>query len=58
MPTLDDGDWIHCEVCGGRHQVTASQGRHELLFYNCGDKTYLAAVDGRALVEPAPKGER
>lgn len=46
LPAIRAGDEIDCPVCGGRHVVEDSTPPM-LLFYNCGDKTYMAGLNGR-----------
>ncbi len=57
-PTAKVGDPFDCTLCNGQHELRASErilpdGSREpsdlLLFYECDDKAYLAAIDGRLL---------
>ena len=55
--TLGEGDGVACAHCGGRHRVEAARvtqstdparvGETGLMFYRCGDDTYLAGLDGK-----------
>lgn len=55
-PCLEVGDRIACPWCGASHPLQPSIGTDgqpcgELLFYQCGPRFYLAAVDGHSLME-------
>ncbi len=55
-PRLEVGDRIACPWCGTSHPLQPSIGTDgqpcgELLFYQCGPRFYLAAVDGHSLME-------
>ena len=44
------GDEIYCK-CGSRHRlVAADDGSELLLFYRCGDQSFLGAVAGKLVV--------
>lgn len=55
-PTLNKGDEIDCPKCGGTHKIklgiSAKTGKEtdELMFYKCGDETYLAGIKGRCVM--------
>jgi hypothetical protein len=49
LPESKDGDEIECPHCGSKHTLKDSNPPM-LLFYNCGSKTYLAAVGGRNIM--------
>jgi hypothetical protein len=61
--TVHDGDSIKCSKCGGSHKLeagTANGVKNELLlFYTCGDSSYLAAVSGKLIsgIKADIKGE-
>ena len=47
-----------CQKCGGEHEIIYGKKKLEdgtwiktkmMSFYKCGDKTYLAGIDGRKL---------
>lgn len=38
------GDFILCDLCGKRHKIEHGT---LLSFYRCGDKSYLAGIDGK-----------
>lgn len=46
LPSVKGGDEIMCPHCGGLHALVDSDPPF-LLFYTCGDKTYLAGIQGR-----------
>lgn len=55
QPRVHKGDILECPHCGGEH--TAEAGKNEdgsesdlILFYTCGEYTYLVAVAGRLIV--------
>lgn len=53
---------ISCEMCGEDHEVHDSTGtttdengntktvKGTLQYYNCGDKTYLAGIQGKSII--------
>ena len=50
------GDVIDCDICGGSHALEAlatidGQPTDMLLTYCCGDQTYVAALDGRYIID-------
>ncbi len=48
------GDKIHCPSCHQEHElVTADDGSALLLFYKCGNTSYLGAINGRCTIETA-----
>lgn len=56
----DLGDFILCPHCQNRHLIkygnkVLSDGTKEptklLAFYRCGDKTYLAGIDGKNIMK-------
>ena len=60
-----DGDEILCPRCGGGHLLTAAyatgadgekktDGFH-LLFYKCGDKSYLGGINGKLTLGIKPQ---
>lgn len=54
-PSASVGQEIDCPHCGGKHTLFGSDdevGEETpiLLFYQCGDIHYLAAVNGKAVV--------
>lgn len=46
-PPLKSGDEIDCPQCGGKHAV-ADSDPPLMLFYECGDETFMAGIDGRS----------
>lgn len=51
QPRVHKGDIVECPRCGGEHILYAcDDGSETLLFYNCGDNTYLGAVAGRLVI--------
>lgn len=57
LPPLRPGDEISCPICGAKHRVEAAKitdstdparvGEDGLLFYRCGEDSYLAGVGGK-----------
>ena len=49
------GQQITCPTCGGKHALEcgmrAGKESDMLLFYRCGDSAFLAAVDGRSIMD-------
>lgn len=50
------GDWIECDLCGGRHPVSGGTdaGGNEtamVLAYKCGEDVYVAGIDGHSLMD-------
>ncbi len=62
-PRVKAGDLIDCPTCGKRHRLKGGEyegsniGAGPLLFYDCGKESYLAAVDGRNVMELRGRGE-
>lgn len=55
LPHVRPGDTLECLVCGRRHVLKASkdeqgQDTDAMLFYLCGNDTYLAALRGHLIV--------
>lgn len=54
LPKCKKGDMVFCVNCGGEHPLECGTSEDKecdlLMFYKCGDKTYLGAVDGRCTV--------
>jgi len=44
---IDVGCKIICPQCGESHAVEAGAGPEGLLFYMCGENSYLVAIDGQ-----------
>lgn len=51
LPQMKDGESIVCPHCWKSHDVSGTGGTY---FYVCGDKTYLAGVNGRNVVNVKP----
>ena len=52
LPKVKMGEVIKCTRCMGEHVLEpAVDGSELLLFYHCGENLYLAAVDGRLVVD-------
>lgn len=54
LPPAAEGDFVDCPNCGEKHELicatTAGTGeKSDLMFYKCGDKTYLGALAGKRL---------
>lgn len=46
------GDLIRCPSCKATHPLTtADDGNDFLLFYKCGNASYLGAIAGRCIVD-------
>jgi hypothetical protein len=60
LPKIKSGDAITCPACGAQHVVrggldpSTNTESDLLLFYNCGDKSCLAAVGGRDVTGAKP----
>lgn len=59
LPRVAEGDEIHCPHCNGYHVLeTSKDERGEpstlLMFYQCGDKMYLGAIEGRLVAHSKP----
>ncbi len=52
-PRLKAGDSIECPKCGRPHEVQDSTPPR-LLFYRCGEATYLAGIDGKSTMSKPP----
>ncbi len=56
LPTVLAGDKIECVKCGGEHELLPPDGWKEgdeqpiVLFYKCDDKSYLAAIAGKLII--------
>lgn len=51
LPEVKIGNTIECTKCGEDHILEgADDGSELLLFYRCGGKSYLGAINGRAVV--------
>ena len=48
--TLKAGDSVLCKTCSAAHVLSASVPP-ALLFYRCGENSYLAAVDGKSVMK-------
>ena len=62
QPPLKAGDEIGCPTCGEAHEAfapKADDGSTPLLFYRCGEETFLAGVGGKnvAGVKPDVSGK-
>ncbi len=44
LPALKTGDEIVCPTCKGKHAI---EGDSFFLSYRCGDKTFMAGINGR-----------
>lgn len=56
LPKAHTGDEIDCNVCGEKHVLLSSRDSNGLpseflLYYRCGNQTYLGAVAGKLLVK-------
>ncbi len=55
QPKVQRGDKVACSKCGGEHELEGSTSPDgvvdPLLFYKCGDISYLGAVDGRLIID-------
>lgn len=55
-PVASEGDLVNCTVCGGTHPLRCATNTETgektdtLMFYTCGDKSYLGAVAGKLVV--------
>ena len=61
-PRAAEGMKIECPHCGLEHVLeggTDENGNHTsmILFYKCGDTSYLAAIDGKIITRFFKKGE-
>ena len=58
MPTVSDGEQIICPYCQGVHKLesaTTEEGKTNILmFFKCGDKSYIGAVAGRLIAGIKP----
>ena len=55
LPPAHEGHEIDCPNCGGKHDLRAGKTKDGgkstlLLFYNCGNKSYLGALAGRLTI--------
>ena len=55
QPRIRKGDVVECPHCGGEHiaQAATNEDGSEselILFYSCGESTYIAAVAGRLVI--------
>jgi len=54
LPPAKEGDEIDCPNCGGRHALecgtTSGKKINLLMFYKCGEATYLGAVAGKLTI--------
>ena len=54
LPIVKEGDRVECVRCGKDHQLESGTVKGEksnlLLFYKCGKRLYLGALDGRLMV--------
>ena len=61
-PPLHSGEDILCPQCGGAHTVVGGIDRQtgeeteSLLFYQCGDTSYLAGIDSKNVMRRFMKG--
>jgi hypothetical protein len=52
-PSLKKGDLVRCKNCDGEHEVKCGKDKETgeetdlLMFYTCGDTSYLAGVSGK-----------
>ena len=56
---LKKGDEVACRQCGGLHNVECGKdedGKESdlLMFYKCGDESYLAGIAGRSVIGTHP----
>jgi hypothetical protein len=55
-PEAHEGLIVHCGICGGEHPLECTtlsatgEKTTDLMFFRCGDKQYLGAVNGRVVV--------
>lgn len=55
QPEARAGECITCPRCSAKHALTpADDGSELLLWYSCGDGSYLAAVAGRLVMDIRP----
>lgn len=55
QPAAKPGMLIHCDKCRRRHRLRAADdGSTLLLWYSCGEGSYLAAVAGRLVMDIRP----
>ena len=58
LPKVKKGDEVFCPHCNGRHVLVGCtmEGRPTdfILFYKCGNKDYLAAINGRLVAHTPP----
>lgn len=54
LPVVHAGEMVKCPHCGGEHEMLPStsdgQPTEKLMFFKCGETTYLGAVQGRLVV--------
>lgn len=54
LPEVREGDIVKCDKCGEGHKLECgtSDGKKSdvLMFYKCGENTYLGAIDGKCVV--------
>lgn len=61
-PHMKAGDVIVCPTCGERHVIESRRGqtrnangewvdgKFEFLFYRCGERMYMAGLDGKSVL--------
>lgn len=55
LPKVEVGHVIKCEWCGEEHALCGDDsGLSKLMFYRCGERSYLGAVDGRLVIGQKP----
>ena len=54
QPRVKAGDKIQCEHCDQQHVLEDSDTPSILLFYKCGSKSYLAAINGQSIIGTKP----
>lgn len=58
-PIVHIGDTITCPKCGDMHRLFGGINKDgeetdTIMAYRCGDKSYIAAVDGRFIIDIKP----
>jgi len=54
QPSAQEGQLITCPTCGGKHPLECGTSTgvksNLILFYQCGDKLYMGALDGHLMI--------
>jgi len=54
LPPVKKGDMVFCSNCGNQHPLECGtvNGKEDttLMFYNCGEESFLGAVAGKCVV--------